>query len=87
MDRQRITYLHFQHWRVKEQSGDTNCQFGEYDTGGNEFRDYEKNWVKITGVMNVRLELNGWRTAARTRVVGNNRPSIIGRDLMEILGV
>ena len=33
------------------------------------------------------LETNGWATEARMKVIGGNRPSIIGRDLMPNLGL
>ena len=37
--------------------------------------------------MSVQLESNGWNTADRMRVIGGNRPSIIGRDLIDKLGL
>ena len=37
--------------------------------------------------MEVQLESTGWNTTARIRVIGGNRPSIIGRDLMDKLGL
>ena len=37
--------------------------------------------------MTVQLESNGWNTTARIRVIGGNRPSIIGRELMDKLGL
>ena len=37
--------------------------------------------------MNVSLETNGWVTDANIKVIGGNRPSIIGRDLKPNLGL
>ena len=52
-----------------------------------EFRDYGNNPLRLLGTMNVSLETNGWVTEAKIKVIGGNRPSIIGRDLMPILGL
>ena len=52
-----------------------------------EFRDYGNNPLQLLGTMNVSLETNGWVTEARIKVIGGNRPSIIGRDLMPNLGL
>ena len=37
--------------------------------------------------MKVILESNGWKADARINIIGGNRPSIIGRDLMTQLGL
>ena len=52
-----------------------------------DFRDYGNNPLQLLGTMNVSLETNGWVTEARIKVIGGNRPSIIGRDLMPNLGL
>ena len=41
----------------------------------------------MIGTMAVTLESNGWKINARIKVIGGNRPSIIGRDLMPQLGL
>ena len=48
-----------------------------------ENRYYGNNPLKLLGAMTVQLEPNGWNTTARIRVIGGNRSSIIGRDLMD----
>ena len=52
-----------------------------------EFRDYGNNPLRLLGKINVSLETNGWVTDANMKVIGGNRPSIIGRDLMPNLGL
>ena len=52
-----------------------------------EFRDYENNPLWLLGKMKVSLETKGWLTEAKIKVIGGNRPSIIGRDLMPNLGL
>ena len=42
---------------------------------------------ELLGTMNVSLETNGWVTEARIKLIGGNRPSIFGRDLMPNLGL
>ena len=46
------------------------------------FRDYGNNPLKMIETMAVTLESNGRKINARIKVIGGNRPSIIGRDLM-----
>ena len=41
----------------------------------------------MIGAMAVTLESNGWKINARIKVIGGNRPSIIGRDLIPQLGL
>ena len=56
----------------------------------NSFRDYGNNgWSEpwMVGTMAVTLESNVWKISARIKVIGGNRPSIIGRDLMPQLGL
>ena len=53
----------------------------------NSFRDYGNNPLQMIGVMAVTLESNGWKINARIKVIGGNRPSIIGRDPMPQLGL
>ena len=53
----------------------------------NAFRDYGNNPLKMIGTMAVPLESNGWKINARVKVIGGNRPSIIGIDLMPQLGL
>ena len=52
-----------------------------------EFRDYVNNPLRLLGTMNLLLETSRWATEARIKVIGGNRPSIIGRDLMPNLGL
>ena len=52
-----------------------------------EFRDHGNNPLRLLGMMNVSLETNGWVTNANIKVIGGNRPSIIGRELMPNLGL
>ena len=37
--------------------------------------------------MAVTIQSNGWKINARIKVIGGNCPSIIGRDLMPLLGL
>ena len=62
----------------------------EHDYGN--IKDYGNNPLQLLGTMKVSLETNGWVTEARIKVIGRNRlggnrPSIIGRDLMQNLGL
>ena len=41
----------------------------------------------MIGAMAVTIESNGWTINARIKVIGGNRPSIIGRDLMPQFGL
>ena len=41
----------------------------------------------MIGTMAVTIQSNGWKIHARIKVIGGNRPSIIGRDLMPQLGL
>ena len=52
-----------------------------------DFRDKGNNPLSLLGTMQVQLTLNGWKTIATIKVIGGNRPSIIGRDLMPELGL
>ena len=52
-----------------------------------EFRDYGNDPLRLLGMMNVSLEANRWVADANIKVIGGNRPSIIGRDLMPNLGL
>ena len=52
-----------------------------------ELKDCGNNPLQLLGTMDVSLETNGWVTEARIKVIGGNRPSIIGRDLMPNLGL
>ena len=52
----------------------------------NAFRDYGNNPLQMIGTMAVTKQSNGWKIHARIKVIGGNRPSIIGRDLMPQLG-
>ena len=51
------------------------------------FRDYRNNPIKLIGTMTVILELNGWRVDAKIKVIGGNRPSIMGREVMPQSGL
>ena len=53
----------------------------------NAFRDYGNNPLQMIGKMAVTIQSNGWKIHARIKVIGGNRPSIIGRDLMPQLGL
>ena len=53
----------------------------------NAFRDYGNNPLQMIGTMAVTIQSNGWKIHARIKVIGGNRPSIIGRDLMPQLGL
>ena len=53
----------------------------------NAFRDYGNNPLQMIGTMAVTIQSNGWKIQARIKVIGGNRPSIIGRDLMPQLGL
>ena len=53
----------------------------------NAFWDYGNNPLQMIGTMAVTIESNGWKINARIKVKGENRPSIIGRDLMPQLGL
>ena len=48
---------------------------------------YGNNPLQMIGTMAVTLESNVWKINARIKVIGDNRPSIIGRDLMPQLGL
>ena len=53
----------------------------------NSFRDFGNNTLQMIGTMAVTLESNDWKINARIKVIGGNRPSIIGRNLMPQLGL
>ena len=53
----------------------------------NAFRDYGNNPLQMIGTMAVTIQSNGWKIQARIKVIGGNRPSIIGRGLMPQLGL
>ena len=53
----------------------------------NAFRDYGNNPLQMIRTMAVTIQSNGWKTNARIKVIGGNRLSIIGRDLMPQLGL
>ena len=52
-----------------------------------EFRDYGNNPLRLLRTMTVLLETNRWAIEARIKVIGGNRPSIIGSVLMPNLGL
>ena len=43
--------------------------------------------MQMIGTMAATIQSNGWKIHARITVIGGNRPSIIGRDLMPQLGL
>ena len=53
----------------------------------NSFRDYGNIPLQMIGTMAVTIQSNNWKIHARIKVIGGNRPSIIGRDLMPQLGL
>ena len=52
-----------------------------------EFTNYGNNPLRLLGTMKVSLETNGWVTDANIKVIGGNKPSIIGRNLIPNLGL
>ena len=52
-----------------------------------EIRDCGNNPLRLLGTMNVSMETKGWVTDANIKLIGGNRPSIIGRVLMPNLGL
>ena len=53
----------------------------------NAVRNYGNNPMQMIGTMAVTLQSNGWKIHASIKVIGGNRPSLIGRDLMPQLGL
>ena len=67
--------------------GASNLKLDTLSEEENAFRDYGNNPLQMIGAMAVTLESNGWKINAKIKVIGGNRPSIIGRDLMPQLGL
>ena len=67
--------------------GATGMKLDALSNEDNAFRDYGNNPLEVIGTMAVFLESNGWKINAMIKVIGSNRPSIIGRDLMPQLGL
>ena len=60
------------------------CNFATEDP---DFRDYRNNPLSLMVTSKVQLASNGWKMTAVIKVIGENRPSKIGRDLMAELGL
>ena len=72
---------------LKRTLGASGIKLDTLSKEDNSFRDYGNNPLQMVGTMAVTLESNGWKINARIKVIGGNRPSIIGRDLMPQLGL
>ena len=72
---------------LKRTLGTAGVNLNELIPEDDELKDYGNNPLRLLGTMNGLLETNGWATEARIKVIGGNRPSIIGRDLMPNLGL
>ena len=73
--------------KLRSTLGAPNIRLENLTPEDKEYRDYGKNPLKLHRAMAVQPESNGWNTTARIRVIGGNRPSIIGRDFMDKLGL
>ena len=72
---------------LKRTLGACNVHLKPLDPKDDQFRDYGNNPLKFLGKMQVTLHSNGWASSADINVIGECRPSIIGRDLMPALGL
>ena len=72
---------------MKRTLGSAGVKLNELIPEDDDLRDYGNNPIRLLGTMNVLFETNGLATEARFKVIGGNRPSIIGRDLMPNLGL
>ena len=62
-------------------------QLQQLHPADDQFRHYGNNPLKFMGKMVVTLQSNGWTTWATNNVIGGCRLSLIGRDLMQELGL
>ena len=67
---------------LKRTIGTCYVRLRQLDPKDDQFRDYWNNPLKFMGKMVVTLQSDGWTTKATINVIGECRPSIIGRDLM-----
>ena len=67
-------------------SGRRSSETMRLNTGGSSIPRLRKQSAPLTSTMKVNLASNGWATSASIKVIGENPPSIIGRDLMAELG-
>ena len=86
-------------WRWKDSGSpvtifsmtDLNATFGKSNfrlqPSQEEYLDYNINRVHILGKVAVTIALNGWAASAQVSVIAGNHQSILGRDLMGILGL
>ena len=72
---------------LRKTLGPSGVKLDDLTEEDNAFRDYGNNPLQMIGTMAVTIQSNGWKTHARIKVIGGNRPSIIGRDLMPQLGL
>ena len=63
--------------------GATGIHLQEVTPKDQKFRDCGNNPKNLLGTMKVELVSNGLETSGSIKVIGGNRPSIIGRDLMD----
>ena len=67
---------------LKRNLGASRTKLDALSNEDNVFRDFGNNPLQMTGKMAVTLESDGWKINARIKIIGGNRPSIFGRDLM-----
>ena len=73
--------------RLQKILGTSGEKLDDLTEQDNAFRDYGNNPLQMLGKMAVTIQPKGWKIHARIKVIGGNRPSIIGRDLMPQLGL
>ena len=72
---------------LRKTLGAAGINLQEVGSKDHEFRDYGNNPNHLPETMKVELVSNVWATSASIKVIGGNRPSIIGSDLMSELGL
>ena len=72
---------------LKRALGASGIKLDALSNEDNAFWDYGNNPLQMIGTMAITLESIGWKINARIKIIGGNRPSIIGRDLMPQLGL
>ena len=72
---------------LRKTLGTSGVKLDNFTEVNNAFRDYGNNPLQMIGTIAVTIQSNGWKIHARIKVIGGNRPSIIGRDLMPQLGL
>ena len=72
---------------LKKTLGRTGINLKLKNTEDDIFPVCSNNQYILLGKMDVEFASNSWKTTAEIRVIGGNRPSIVGRDLMGKLGL